>query len=136
MSRFVELLVVVDTEGAPALPHRSPQTASLGREETRSDAGENYQGRKPVDFGYAHSHRISRYLGIVPRDWKEDRSRSQDAEVVAGVRVLPNIIPTHDGIAAERLLQTGMEFIALAGLKRWVYARYEGGENRGLSPGA
>src|ERR1700730_11902676 len=89
VSRFVELLVVVDTERAPTLPYRSPQTAGLRREETCGDARHHYQCRKPVELRHTHANCISRYLGIMPRDREEDRSRSQDAEIVPGVRVFP-----------------------------------------------
>ena len=64
----------------------------------------------------AHANGVSRNLGIVPSNREKDWSRSQRAEIVGGVRVLPNVIPADDGIPAERLLQASMELIAIAGV--------------------
>ena len=136
VSRLVELFVVVDTEGSPTLPYSNTQAAGLGWEETGGDAGEDYQGRKSMDVRHAHTDCVSRNLGIVPTNREEDRGRGQDAEIVARVRVTPNVISTHYSIATERLLQTGMEFIAIAGFKWCVYARDKRGEHRRLAPGA
>src|SRR5579871_4346242 len=54
----------------------------------------------------------------MPVDWEEDRCIAEDAEIERIVRVLPNVVTADHNILAERLLQSSMELIPEAGLKR------------------
>src|SRR6202142_3531354 len=67
-----------------------------------------------MEVGYADTNGISGDLGIVPSNWEGDWGRAQHAEIVSGVRVLPDVISTHDRILPERLLQARVKFIAIA----------------------
>src|SRR5208337_570604 len=112
--RLVEFFVMVNAEGGSTLPNRHSQSAGLGREEARGHARHHYQCRESVEIRHAHANGVSRNLGIVPSDGKEDRRGGQRAEIVAGVRVLPNVVPADHRIAPERLLQARMEVVAKA----------------------
>ena len=57
-------------------------------------------------------------LRVVPANWEEDRRVQQVAEVVRIVGVLPEVISINDEVSTERLLESRMEFIALAGANR------------------
>src|SRR5208337_5582186 len=90
--------------------------------------------RESVEFRHAHANGVSRNLGIVPSDRKEDGRRRQRAEIVAGVRVLPNVIPAHDGIAPERLLQASVELIAIARCVGFLHAWDKVRNNSEIAP--
>src|SRR5258708_16128894 len=120
--RLVKLFVVVDAEGRSALPYGSSKTDGLWREEPRGHARHHYQRRESVELRHTHANCIARDLRIVPSNRKKDRRGPEDTEIVAGVRVLPDVVPADHGKAAERLLQAGMEVIAIAGLKWCVHA--------------
>ena len=123
MRRLVKLFVVVNAEGSAALPYRGTQTACLWWEETRGHTRHHDQRRESVELRHAHPNCISRDLGIVPPNREKDRRSAEDTEIVAGVRVFPDVVPAHDGKAAERLLQAGVEIIAIAGIQWRVLAR-------------
>ena len=57
-------------------------------------------------------------FGIVPLDREGDRSIAEHAEVVAVVRVFPDVFAIEHDVLAEGLLKPGMEFIAKAGIQR------------------
>src|ERR1017187_692198 len=134
--RLIELFVVVNAEGSSTLPHRDAQATRLRWEEARGHARHHYQRRESVELRHAHSNRVSRDLGIVPSNRKEDRRRCQRAEIIASVRVLPNVVPAHNGKAAERLLQARMEVIAIARVKWCIFARDKSGDDSELASAA
>src|ERR1700675_175925 len=84
---LVKLFVVIDAERRSALPDGGSKTAGLRREEPCGHARHHYQRRESVEFRHTHANGIARDLRVVPRDWEKDRSRCEDAEIVAGVRV-------------------------------------------------
>ena len=68
-----------------------------------------------MDVGEIHARRKARDFGVVPLDGKRDRSIAEHAEVVAVVRVFPDVLAVENDVLPERLLESGMEFIAKAG---------------------
>ena len=54
----------------------------------------------------------------MPLDGKRDRSVAENAEVVAVVRVFPDVLAIEHEVLAEGLLEAGMEFIAKARTQR------------------
>src|SRR5580704_7136948 len=67
---------------------------------------------------HAHADRVSGDLVSLPFDRKGERSGAHDTEVEAVVRVLPDVLGVHDDIFLEGLLDSGVEFIAEAGINR------------------
>src|SRR6266404_9555486 len=125
VSRLVELLVVIDAEGASTLTHGHSQPPDLRRKEARRDAGENHERAETVNIRDAHAARESGNLGVVPGNREEYRCVSQDAEVVSTVRVLPDVFSRKDEIFSERLLQSGVEFVAPPGTESRRNARHQ-----------
>ena len=62
----------------------------------------------------AHPARKARDLRSVPFDRESDGSRAQDAEVVAVVGVLPDVLAREDQISPEGLLESSMKLVAPA----------------------
>ena len=55
-------------------------------------------------------------FGVVPLDRERDRRVAENAEVVAVVSIFPDILAIEHHMLPESLLQSGMEFIAKAGI--------------------
>ena len=66
--------------------------------------GHDHQSRKTVIVRHAHAHCESGNLRIVPLNGKCDGCGSYNAEVVAAVGVLPDILAVHDQVFPKRLL--------------------------------
>ena len=71
-----------------------------------------------MEIWYAHAAGISGYLRPLPFHRKRDRSVAQDAEVVAVVRVLPDVLARENEITSESLLNASVELIAKARIER------------------
>src|SRR5579864_1017718 len=67
---------------------------------------------------HTHAARVSRNLRPLPFHGKRDGSVAQDAEVVAVVRVLPDVLAREDEITPESLLNSGVELITKARIER------------------
>ena len=103
-------------KGKPLWRRRcTPSPPSLRREEARSHAGHDDQRAEAVIHGHAGAQCPSRNLRVVPFDREGDRRVAEDAEVVGGVGVLPDVFAVDHQELSEGLLQTGMKFIAIAG---------------------
>ena len=62
-----------------------------------------------------HAASVSGNFGVVPLDGERDWRAHQDAEVVAIVGIIPNLLSGENQIMTEGLLKSGVEFIAPAG---------------------
>src|SRR5208283_4516919 len=58
-----------------------------------------------------------------PLDWEVDRRAADDTEIEGVVGVLPDVFGVYNQESAECLLQTGMEFVAVARVNRTQIAR-------------
>src|SRR6202021_2697304 len=92
--------------------------SDLWSEESGGDAGHNDQRGEPVIIRDIRADGIARDFRIVPLDREGDRGGAEDAEVVAVVRVLPDVLCVYDQIFSEGLLQAGVKLIAKAWSKR------------------
>src|SRR5579864_2448141 len=104
---LVEEFVMVNAENA-GRGRDDGQSRDLRQEEAGGNAGHNRQRRKSMVVGHTYPQGISRDLGIVPLDREVDRRGTHVAEVVAVVRVLPNVVSAHHQVSTQRLLQAGM----------------------------
>src|SRR5580704_1229876 len=116
MGCLVEHLVVVDSEYRRGRGRRD--STDCRREEARSDVRKHDQGREAVKIRNATANGKAGNLGIVPFDGKENGTGTEHVEIIAVVRVFPDVIAAEDEVLAEGLLQTGVEFIAKAGYQR------------------
>jgi hypothetical protein len=115
---LVELLVVVDAEGIAALSDGCACTCGLLWEEAGSHRRHHDEGGDVVEVGDFSPQVEAGYLRVVPVDGKEDRRVAEDAEVERVVGVLPDVVAGDDEVLAEGLLETNMELVAEARLKR------------------
>src|ERR1700739_373511 len=120
MGRLIEFLVMVDAEDAcAALTCRShADAADLGLEESSGYTGSHEICREPVEIRQAGAQQEAGNFGTVPLDRKSDRCIPEDAEVVAEMRVLPDVFRIENQVLAERLLEPGVEFVAPSGAER------------------
>jgi hypothetical protein len=51
----------------------------------------------------------TRYLGVVPRDWKENRRVAKNVEVVSVVGVLPDVLARENYVLSKGLLDAGVK---------------------------
>ena len=72
---------------------------------------------------HARAQRPAGDLGIVPLDGECDRRIAEHAEIVAVVRVLPDVFAADHEIFRECLFKAGMKFISIAGRKSGGDAR-------------
>ena len=108
MRRLVESFVMIDPERRK-LPldrcdRNSAGPADLRSEKARGNAGHDNVGSESVEVGEVGAGGESGNLGIVPLDRKRNRSVAQHAEVVAVVRIFPDVFAVEHDVAAERLL--------------------------------
>src|SRR5580658_1183832 len=68
-----------------------------------------------MEIGDGPANSESRDLGPSPLDREGNWSVTENAEVICIVRVLPNVFTVENEVLTERLLQTGMKFVAEAG---------------------
>src|SRR5271163_3521954 len=117
---LVEVLVVVNAEGSEASRDDGNRSdaADLRSEETRGDAGHHHQRGEAVEIRDVSAKGVAGDFGIVPLDGESDGRRAEDAEVVAIVRVLPDVLAVNHQIFSEGLLQAGVKFVAKAGSER------------------
>src|SRR5664280_2224473 len=121
----VELLVMVNTEGQTTLPYGHTQATGLRREEPGRHARHHDQCGHAVVIRHADPHIEAADFRVVPSDRKSDGRRSQDAEVVSVMGVLPDVVAADNEIFSECLLESGVEFVAIP---RGVYRRNAGNE--------
>ena len=87
-------------------------------EEARGDVGHHDKCRQTMKIRNASTNGKARNLGIVPFDGEGNWGGAEHVEVVAIVRVLPNVLAAQDEILSEGLLQAGVKFIAKTGGQR------------------
>src|SRR5580704_12780220 len=76
----------------------------------------------------------------MPLDGEGDRGCTHHPEVVAVVSVFPDVLAIDDQVSPQCLLESGVEFIAVAGINRsrvtgnaeW---RHQGSKKRNIAPG-
>src|SRR6266481_6765734 len=73
----------------------------------------NGQDRNAMKVGHADAPIEPADLRVVPANREENWRIQQITEVVGVVGVLPKVIRVHYEVSPERLLETGMEFVAL-----------------------
>src|SRR6266542_2121700 len=71
-----------------------------------------------MEVRHAHAARKSRYLGSLPCNRKGNRSVAEDAEVVAVMRVFPDVFAKEHEIFPKGLLESGVELITPSGAQR------------------
>src|SRR5215469_7904688 len=137
MGRLVEPFVMIDAKGHGTTPcdcGDSAQSSHLGGKKPGGDAGEDEEGREAMEVRHADPTGKSWNLGVMPLDGKENWCVSQIAEVVTIVSVFPNVLPREYKVLSKRLLQSHMEFIAIAGTQRRGYAGNESREKGKVAP--
>src|ERR1022692_2531775 len=87
-------------------------------------------------YRHAGAQRPSRNLRVVPPDGEEDGSVAEDAEIVPGVSVFPDIFAVERKESAKCLLEASVELIAKSGSQRGRDARHNRGDDRGVAPRA
>ena len=130
MRRLVEFLVVVDAEGQAGLAHGGSGSGHLRRIKAGGYRRGNHVGADAMDLRNIHAQGVAGNLRVVPVDGKGDGSVSQHAEVECVVGILPDVLAAEDDPLAEGLLESGVEFVLEARLKRSRYAG-RAGKQRG-----
>ena len=117
MRSQVEFFVVVDAKRRKFSWYDwyRADAANLRIEEACRDAGHDDERRQPMVIRDVRADRIAGNFRIIPRDRKGDRSGAQNAEIVAVVRVLPDVLAIDNQVFPEGLLQAGMKLIAKTG---------------------
>ena len=65
-----------------------------------------------MDIGHADAAGVSGNLGVMPLDREGDGGRSENAEVITVVGVLPDVFARENQVASEGLLKAGVKFIS------------------------
>ena len=71
-----------------------------------------------MDIRHADAAGVAGNLRVVPFHREGDRSIAQHAEVIAVVRVLPDVLAGENQIFSEGLLEAGVKFVAPARTQR------------------
>ena len=90
--RLIEFLVMINSENAAGRGGRSSGSAKLREKEPCGHTRKDHERRESMEVRHAHAAGKSRNLGIVPRDREKDGRVAEDAEIVAVVRVLPDVL--------------------------------------------
>ena len=116
VSGLVEVLIVVDPEhAAPASFGVAPIPLTCGVKKRAATLDITVYAGKSVEIWNGNANGIAWNLRTGPLDRISDRSVAEHAEVVRLVRVLPDVLAVDHQIFSERLLQAGVEFIAMTG---------------------
>src|SRR6185369_15237322 len=92
------------------------QAAVFGKEIAGAGVAEGPIGLESAQVGGADPAGDAVQFRLVPGNREGDGGVQQGAEIVAVVGVLPEVIGVQQQIAAEGLLQAGVELVASAGL--------------------
>src|SRR3954462_10947004 len=92
VSRFVELLIVIDAKHSGGRGRSGSRSAQLGKEKSRRHARHHYQGGEAVEIWNAYTSRIAGDLRPLPPDRKEDWGIPKHGKVVSVVRVLGDVL--------------------------------------------
>src|SRR5580693_1379169 len=108
------MLVVVNPERSKCSRRRygCTEATDLRSEEARGDARHHHKRGEAVEVRHAPADCVAGDFGIVPFNREGDRRIAQHAEIVAVMRVLPNVLASQYEILPERLLEAGVEFIS------------------------
>src|SRR5208282_947871 len=111
---LVVLFVVVDAKYSARRQRSRSCSCGLLAEEPGGHTGKDYEGRESLVVWDADAARIAWNLGFRPLDRKCDGRITQDAEIVAQVGVLPNVLPRENEILSESLFDSDVVFIPQA----------------------
>ncbi len=117
---LVESFVVIDSERADHVGS-SAHAANLRSEEASGDAGHDDKSRESMVVRYVGSQRKPRNFRIVPLHREEDGRVAENAEVIAIVRVFPDVLGVHNEVFAKCLLEAGVKFVSESRIKRCSY---------------
>ena len=113
MGGLIERLIMVDAKDAAAR-HGGAESADLGRKKTRANVRKNGERAETMMVRQVYAHRGPVNFRVFPGNREEDGRVAKGAEVVAIVRVLPQIVGIDNQESSKGLLKPGIELIALA----------------------
>ena len=107
----------------------APTPPICGLKNRAGDRRHHDEGGEAFDFGEVGAGCEAGNLGVVPLDREGDGGGAEDGEVVGVVGVLPDIVAADDEVLADGLLDSGVDFVAEAGVEGGGVAGAEGLED-------